>query len=127
MKLPWSTSFWMKTLQDPCQKNLCISIFFCQPTFSCKSHLLEQLLTVLADPLLLVVTRDVVPHRLILPKSSGKCKAALLRAQNCVRFYELSQPLFSIVWLPHPLVPRGRVVLTSLASSATETICPPGV
>merc|ERR1711973_75640 len=94
---------------------------------SSKSHLLEQLLTVLADPLLLVVARDVVPHRFILPKSSGKCKAALLSTQNCVGFYELSQPLFSIVWLPHPLVPRGRVVLTSLASSATETICPPGV
>ena len=97
-------SAYAKTLQDPCQKNLCISIFFCQPTFSCKSHLLEQLLTVLADPLLLVVARDVVPHllwmycyerveiisflahRFILPKSSGKGKAALLSTQNCVWF-----------------------------------------
>ena len=70
-------------------------------------------------------------HRFILPKSSGKCKATLLRAKNCVWFsggweravfnyfnfkwiynlnwkkilswnlHELSQPLFSIVWLPH--------------------------
>jgi len=92
-----------------------------------KSHLLQQLLTVLTDPLLLVVAGDVVPHRLILPEAGGQGQAALLGAKHSVRLYELSQSLFSVVWLPHPLVSWDRVVLAGLASSATETVCPPGV
>ena len=97
---------------------------------SSKSHLLEQLLTVLADPLLLVVARDVVPHllwiyccervenisflahRFILPKSSGKCKAALLSAQNCVWFSGGGRGGYSttsisnwyIIWIENNLV-----------------------
>ena len=83
MKLPWSTSFRMKTLQDPCQKKFMHVHLLLSTKCSSKSHLLEQLLTVLADPLLLVVARDVVPHLLWMYCYEQKIFLFLLTVSSC--------------------------------------------
>ena len=45
------------------------------------------------------------------------------RTKTPKRAHRFAPPPMNI-FEPYPLVPRGRVVLTSLASSAAETICP---
>merc|ERR1719273_607584 len=65
----------------------------------------QEAITVLTDPLLLVVAGDVVPDRLVLPEAGGQGQAGLLLPLQHL------QPLLPVVRLRDGRGPRVRLLV----------------